>query len=209
MNTMKFISLAILFILFVSCKQRKNSESKLIKIGEYAFTFPSDFRLIKEKGIDSYVGKITDGKITFEFDYGAYSDPLDKGIDEYLLSDYLKTNALACNNLLTNNDDIKQKLKRTQLIKIETEDSIRFKLIYGYKKLKFEYSTIITQEIKKTKVKFDTINNQIFKFVYKPHFIGLHIKKLNKNAGNLLTIKCDYIKNEDFKLINSILNSCQ
>mgnify|MGYP001557377861 CR=1 FL=1 len=67
--------LLILLIVFgLSCfdKTAKN----VIVIGTYSFEFPNDFKLIKEKGQDSYVGKIKVESKTFAFDYGYYFNPL-------------------------------------------------------------------------------------------------------------------------------------
>ncbi len=46
---------------------------KVIDAGPFQVTTPPDFNLVQEKGIGSFVGKITNGKIEFRFDYGRYS----------------------------------------------------------------------------------------------------------------------------------------
>ena len=50
----------------------------------YQFDFPLDFDLIKEQGIDSYVGKIEGDCLTFGFDYGYYSNSFEESPQEYL-----------------------------------------------------------------------------------------------------------------------------
>lgn len=63
---MKNIVILILFSILFSCNENLNT----IKIGEFTFQFPNDFKLINEQGIDSYNGKVSNGKIRFQFDYG-------------------------------------------------------------------------------------------------------------------------------------------
>ena len=61
-----------------------NNESKTLAIGKYQFDFPSDYVLVKEQGIDSYVGKIEGDSLTLSFDYGYYSNSFAKSPKEYL-----------------------------------------------------------------------------------------------------------------------------
>lgn len=46
-----------------------------IEIGDYVFEFPSEFELIEEQGIDSYIGKLVGSEITLSFDFGWYTAP--------------------------------------------------------------------------------------------------------------------------------------
>tara|TARA_A100000171_G_C2123827_1_gene142329 strand:+ start:930 stop:1739 length:810 start_codon:yes stop_codon:yes gene_type:complete len=49
-----------------------------IDLGAFSIETPSEFKYIKEQGIDSYVGLITNKIDTFYFDYGWYSNELDE-----------------------------------------------------------------------------------------------------------------------------------
>lgn len=65
------------------------------KIGPYSFILPEGYKIVQDKGIDSYVGRITNDTITIYFDYGYYSDPLLLTQEEYVRSYQWKLNAAA------------------------------------------------------------------------------------------------------------------
>ena len=78
-GTMKFQKLLILplfipILLLTGCTadEEKDLEDQIITIGKYSFVFPPGFKLIEEEGIDSQVGRITNGKMDFHYDYGYY-----------------------------------------------------------------------------------------------------------------------------------------
>lgn len=79
------VLISILFLLFTCGVSSKNPFGpwKTIEVGRYIFDFPPGFELIKEKGIDSYVGKIQDDSISFSFDYGYYSNDFELLSEEY------------------------------------------------------------------------------------------------------------------------------
>jgi hypothetical protein len=65
----------IFFILtlgLVSCGQDKNQNWKTLDFGSFKLTTPETWKIVELKGIDSYVGGLTDGKDTLFFDYGWY-----------------------------------------------------------------------------------------------------------------------------------------
>ena len=77
MNELKNILILILLAtLFIGCNNKaiQPLQNIVIDAGPFIVTTPSDFKLVKESGIDSYVGKITNGKVEFGFDYGWYSN---------------------------------------------------------------------------------------------------------------------------------------
>jgi hypothetical protein len=79
--------LTILLAILFGCGQppkEYGGEWKTIEVGDYKFDFPPDFKLIKEKGIDSYVGKIQGDSMSFRFDFGYYSNDLGQTAQEYL-----------------------------------------------------------------------------------------------------------------------------
>lgn len=58
------------------------SDSKIdgwhtIKLGQFKIETPNDYQFFITKGIDSYVGGITNGQDSIEFDYGMYSNSLE------------------------------------------------------------------------------------------------------------------------------------
>lgn len=63
---------SILFILLASCKT-KTSSWQTLDFGSFKLTTPQDWKIFKEKGIDSYVGGLTNKKDSLWFDYGWYS----------------------------------------------------------------------------------------------------------------------------------------
>ena len=125
------LHIAIFSLLATSCGPNRETIAPNceIEVGEYSFQFPQDFELIKEKGVDSYVGKISNGEIDFQFDYGYYSNSLDKSIDEYLSDDVWKWNALGRSNLLPEGD-ITGIAERTELISYNTSDSIHYTMLF-------------------------------------------------------------------------------
>ncbi len=58
------------------CSKRSiaNLHDLVIDAGGFQVTVPSNFKLIKRKGLDSSVGSISNGKIEFRFDFGWYSN---------------------------------------------------------------------------------------------------------------------------------------
>jgi hypothetical protein len=79
----RLLTISLLFLLF-GCGQTSDRQWKTIEIGDYLFDFPSDFKLVEEKGIDSYVGKIQGDSMWFGFDFGYYSNDFEQTQQEYL-----------------------------------------------------------------------------------------------------------------------------
>ncbi len=50
-----------------------------IELGAFNISTPSDFKYVKFKGIDSFVGLITNGEDSIHFDYGWYSNSFSSG----------------------------------------------------------------------------------------------------------------------------------
>ena len=189
-----------------------NSKNE-IEVGEYSFQFPDDFKLIKETGIDSYVGKVSNGLIEFRFDYGYYSNKLDKSINEYLSEDVWKWNALGKNDLLPEGD-IKGYTDNTHLIKYETVDSINYRLFFLYEKDTIEYELVIPEDIRETKIEIDTVDNVVYKLVRSPDYIGLYAKNLKGysksiNSYKALSITASKLNNKQTEIALEILQSCK
>jgi hypothetical protein len=67
------IVFSILLLGLCSCGQDNKKNWKTLDFGSFKLTTPHNWTIIKEKGIDSYVGGLTNGKDTLFFDYGWYS----------------------------------------------------------------------------------------------------------------------------------------
>ena len=68
MKILVIITFSILIV--ISCK---TVIEKNVYFGDFEITLPEDWTKVRSKGIDSYVGKITNGIDTLTFDYGWYS----------------------------------------------------------------------------------------------------------------------------------------
>lgn len=61
-----------------------DNNSHIIDFGRFSVLTPSNFKYVEQEGIDSFVGLITDGTDSIEFDFGWYSNDLSSG--DYNLS---------------------------------------------------------------------------------------------------------------------------
>jgi len=64
--------ISILLILTISCKTN-TSEWQTLDFGAFKLKTPHGWKEFEQKGIDSYVGGLTNGKDSLYFDYGWYS----------------------------------------------------------------------------------------------------------------------------------------
>lgn len=78
-----FVILVILIALGCSKDSTKNQDSKTIIIGDYQFSFASDYTLKEINGIDSYVGTISVNDVELIFDYGWYTSPFSIQSNDY------------------------------------------------------------------------------------------------------------------------------
>ncbi len=88
---MKKLFIVLLPLFLFSCGQAEKKPPRqwiTIEIGDYLFDFPADFKLVKEKGIDSYVGRIKGDSMFFQFDFGYYSNRLEQTPQEFLDKGY-------------------------------------------------------------------------------------------------------------------------
>jgi len=65
-------------------EQKTDIDVNEIEVGNYVFDFPPDYELITEQGIDSYVGKVKGDSMSFQFDFGYYSNDFEQPVEEYL-----------------------------------------------------------------------------------------------------------------------------
>ena len=206
---------AICALTLTACNSENSASDNQdwIEVGEYSFQFPNDFDLIKGKGIDSYVGKISNGKIDFLFDYGYYSISLDKSVDEYLSRDVWKLTALGRNNLLPHGD-ITGLVDKIELISYYSSDSVNYTLIFLYESDTIQCSVKIPEELQKLKIEIDTIDNIRYKFVRSYYYVGMNAKNLmsfNKsiNSYKSLSIITTKLSPDETKKCYEILRTCK
>ena len=88
-------SLMLVFLMSTCSRKMSNpGEPVQIDAGPFVLTAPVKYKLIKEQGIDSYVGRITNKKIEFFFDYGWYTSKNPQSyydyVDDNLISRHLE-----------------------------------------------------------------------------------------------------------------------
>jgi hypothetical protein len=69
---MRHALISVLLILAISCKTKTNNWQTL-DFGSFKMKAPHGWKIFKEKGIDSYVGGLTNGVDSLWFDFGWYS----------------------------------------------------------------------------------------------------------------------------------------
>ena len=69
---MKVVLISILVTLFFSCKAIA-PDSQILDFGSFKLKTPGNWYKFELRGIDSYIGGLTNGKDTLRFDYGWYS----------------------------------------------------------------------------------------------------------------------------------------
>lgn len=206
---MKNIVILILFSILFSCNENLNT----IKIGEFTFQFPNDFKLINEQGIDSYNGKVSNGKIRFQFDYGYYSNSFYPTIEDYLNEDVWKLNSLANLGIIQSGMDLSKIAKEIMFLKSQTKDSIKFTNYYKYRNDTLRYDIILPEELTYNKVKSYTIDNVFYKFVEGKNYVGLYVKNLKKyskslNSYKALSISASNLNRKDMEKALKILKTC-
>lgn len=222
--TKSVIYIAIILITSIltsSCNDNSSDSSALkeIEIGEYSFQFPNDFKLIKENGFDSHVGKVSNGKIEFHFDYGYYSNSLANSTEEYVNKWIWKSNALSRLNYLKGSDiNPFEEHKYVSLLGYTKIDSSHVRLILKYKSDTLRYELEIPSEVRLTQVEIDTTNGFVYKLVNskspQDKYVGLYAKNLNKfnksiNSYPALSISASKLDSKETEIALEILRSCK
>lgn len=79
-TTASLFLLIVLFYATINCKN--NTQKQILDFGCFRLTTPPGWKILKEKGTDSYVGGLTNSIDTLWFDYGMYDVGFDE-IDEH------------------------------------------------------------------------------------------------------------------------------
>ena len=70
------LRLIIIFIILIASCNTKKSDWQTLDFGAFKLNTPNNWQEFKQKGIDSYVGGLTNGKDSLWFDYGWYSQEI-------------------------------------------------------------------------------------------------------------------------------------
>lgn len=188
----RLLTILVLLILF-SCEQtskKLDGQLKTIEVGDYLFDFPQDYKLIKEKGIDSYVGKIKGENMCFQFDFGFYSSHFEQTIEEYLKDGNWR--AFVSFQFMKDNvtyDDTN--MPKVEIINIQPANAKNnfgqkqcdFVAECKYDNKNFTYPLSIPDDIKKQNFEIDTIENVYRKIVFsnnaKKGITGIYLAELN------------------------------
>lgn len=94
---MRYFIMILCICLVVSCGNTNNTSNRpqegnagsknVIDFGNFKIVVPTGWKKLEFKGIDSYVGGLTDGNDTLEFDYGMYSNDLMDECETQLYAD--------------------------------------------------------------------------------------------------------------------------
>lgn len=186
--------LTIIVTLFLfGCGQTEkqfDGQWKTIEVGDYLFDFPADFKLITEKGMDSYVGKIKGDSICFDFDFGYYSSDFEQTPQEYLDNGFWQ-NGLS-NRFLK--EGITYDQTNTPVVDVISvrpatlQDSTIGKgcdyvAKCKHNKTEFDFAIFIPTEIKETNYSIDTVDKHYRKIVWakdpKKGPTGIYLRGLN------------------------------
>lgn len=192
--------LTILVTLFLfSCEQtEKKSEGqwKTIEVGDYLFDFPSDFELFKDKGIDSYVGKIRGDSMWFGFDFGYYSDDFEQIPQEYLDKGHWQL-ALPYPFMKEGITYDQTNLPKVDVINIRPATVLDSTIAKGcdyvakckHDKIEFDFAVYIPNEIKQLNFIIDTVDNHYSKIVLakdpQKGTTGIYIRDLNSFSKSI------------------------
>lgn len=198
LNMKKVVAILTISILLISCKQ--SNEWKTIEIGNYLFNFPPDFELVKENGIDSYVGKIKGDSIEFSFDFGYYSNDFEDTEQEFLENGHWKMRLMDPFYHVDSTYDSNSpgaevlKIRKATIQDSSLKKGCDYVASCRYLQTEFEYGIVIPTEIKQTEFTIDTIDNQYRKIVSgktPPYSTGIYIKDLgsfNRTIKNYLAL---------------------
>lgn len=152
----------LFFLLFLyGCnpiRKDKDLKWKTIEIGDFLFDFPSDFKLVKDKGVDSNVGRVVGDSLVFNYDFGYYSSQLTKTpkdcLDSNLITYHAGEKFTKPGIIYDKNNWPKVRLLKLRQATIHDStlgQGCDYVAICEYKKQKFDYPIFLAVE---TKIKF-------------------------------------------------------
>jgi hypothetical protein len=223
---MKLLLTILISTLLFSCAQtelKTDEKWKTIEIGNYLFDFPTDFELITEQGIDSYVGKIKGDSMSFYFDFGYYSNNFEQTTKEYLdngewryyLSYRFMKESSSYNQINTPKVDILE-IRPATINDSAIGKGCDYVAKCKHNTTEFDVAVYIPNEIKQTNYAIDTANNQYRKIVWakdpRKGRTGIYIKDLNGfnssiNSYLALSMETDNLSVEQQELALKIFKS--
>ena len=154
--TMLLFGFMVVFNICCSQKSISKSEYQQIDAGAFVVTVPSNYKLIKERGIDSYVGRVSNGIIEFEFDYGWYSNSEPQTYYEYVEKYLLRVHKEELKEICSITDSIMENLYKNLNV-------LDARLISNYSKAsKNKISTTIQLGTGNCTIKLDPINPDLY-----------------------------------------------
>ena len=180
-------------VLLYSCiqtVQKTDTDINEIEVGNYVFDFPPDYELNTEQGIDSYVGKVKGDSMSFQFDFGYYSNDFEQPEEEYLengdwqfeLSYRFMKEGIIYDDRNTPEVDVLRIRPAT------AEDSAigrgsDYIAKCRYDSIEFDFAIYIPSKIKNLYFEIDTLDDHYRKIVWtkdpKNGRTGIYIKDLN------------------------------
>jgi hypothetical protein len=133
---LKFITAILIFGLFACNQTQSKHDTKILDFGSFTVEVPTSWTKIKEKGFDSYVGKIAiDNKDTLDFDLGWYSNKLyetEITILDSSMMNSIDTNAVNFYSIIFVKDKnlVDPDKYRKNNISWDTIDGYRAKIVY-------------------------------------------------------------------------------
>ena len=197
--------IAVLCLFFYACtpiSTTKEKPWKTIEIGDYLFDFPSEFEIIREQGIDSYVGKIQSDSVQIIFDFGYYSGDFAVTEQEYLANGSWKSmlhHRFMKEGVIYDQTNI----PKVDVLNIRTATSADSSFCKTcdyiahckHENIEFDFAIDLPAEIKRMNFSIDTIGHYLRKIVYSKDSpkgtIALNIKDINgfnKNFNAYLTL---------------------
>lgn len=216
----------LILVFLTSCNSNSDNYKKgwkTIEIGSYQFDFPSNFNLIEEQGIDSYVGKIIGDSLKFAFDFGYYSNSLTESPQEYLDKGYwIKEAAYQFMEPGVTYDN--NNFPKIHVLKIKTtnpndntlDKGVAYIATCKYAEKEFEFPIYLPDEIEKHRFKIDTLNGHFRKVIIANNpadgLTGIYIKDLGShnesiNSSLALSMTTRDLTKKQQKLVLKIFES--
>jgi hypothetical protein len=185
---MKIKTFISIIILLIGCKEPNPNEKKIIVTSGFEIEVPSNWKYKKERGIDSFVGRIKSKEVDFYFDWSemGYANHLAPTTEEYINEEewewmpsppYMKKGiTYTSGDVIGERDRIMKEKGITDTTKVQVEkiqipkEKItftdgRYKVILTYKDTIQEVSIEIPEKVKKYDFQIDTIGGYYRKIV--------------------------------------------
>lgn len=192
---MKFWLYSLIALLFTSCFD-KNSETgiKKIEIQKYFFDFPTSYKKVKQKTFNSYVGKISNDTVVFDFHFSDHVRPPIKTTSQFFDDEEWKPKVLLDIATKKNIPDFKNVTFSTPR-KAANLDSVvgagcDYIVSCKFDSLEFEMPIFLPDKMKRIKISIDTIFGQ-YRETYIPDdpktgITGVFIKTITRNRRDSL-----------------------